>query len=146
MEVFDDLARQSRDDGGDEDRLGHDHRARGVEQFHPAQRPGVRQKQIDDQADDDRGQAHQGIDADDKRLTATEPPDPERGPDRQADQAGQGDGGETDAQGQHDNLQQVLVGTADETERLDESGREILHDSSMGQDVSILGNMSRYHP
>jgi hypothetical protein len=104
--VFDRLARQCRQDGGDENGLGHHHRSRGEQQPQAAERTCARQQQIDDEPDHDRRQPHRRIENHDDGLAAGKTGKRQGRTERQADRSRDQRGGETYLQRQrHDPVQ-----------------------------------------
>ena len=99
-QVLDGLPGQRGDDRRDQHGLRDDHGLRREQQAESAERARARQQQIDRQADDDRRQAHQGVDKDDGDLAAGKAGEREQGADRHADQRGEQHRAEADDQRQ----------------------------------------------
>ncbi len=115
------------DDRHHQDHLGDHHGGRGVEQAERPQRTGARQRQVDQQSDHHRRQAHQRIQGDQRRAPAREPEHRQGRSERQADRGGGQNRAEADAQRQPDDLHQVRVEADHEPERRAERCTEILH-------------------
>ena len=73
--------------------------------------------QIDNQANNDRRQAHQRIERDQHRAAPAKSADGEQGAKRQADQAGDHQGAQADVQRQPDDFEQVRIHAGNERER-----------------------------
>ena len=85
------------------------HGAWGEEEPQLAERPGARQKEIDQQADHHRRQSHQRIQGDDHRAPPGETLDRERRAERQAEKRGERHGSEAHFEAEKDDAPQLEI-------------------------------------
>ena len=101
---------------------GDDHGGRRKKQAVTAERAAPRQRQIDEDADDDRGQPHQGVEDDDHCAAPGKAGDGQPGAEGQADQGAYGQRGQADAQRQTDNFKQSMVEMAEQGKGVKQGG------------------------
>jgi hypothetical protein len=89
--------------------------------------PGARQQQVDDQADDDRGQAQERVQRDDRCAPPGKAADRDRGAEGQSHGAGEDRRGEADFQREHDDVPEPRIAAADQAQREAEAREDFTH-------------------
>ncbi len=112
--IADHLPRKGGEERRHQDRLRDDHRRRREQDAEGAQRARARQQQVDEEADDHRGQAHQRIERHDGRTSSAKLRHRDQRAERHGEERRDEDRPCTDAQRQEDDLDQLGIAQCDE--------------------------------
>jgi hypothetical protein len=126
-EVAHGLQGQRRDDGRDQQPLGDDHGRRREQQAQHPQRPAAREHEVDDETDDHRRQAHEGVEEGGDHGPAGKAVDRDRRAQRQAEEGRQPHRRQADAQRKPHDLDQIRVAGGDQAKRRRQGLAEVVH-------------------